>query len=67
MMHDRSGKRRAVYTALKPFLNDAVLLKALDHWDTYYADNPQLTLQQFVAEIAKGAGLGHQRSSMLLA
>jgi hypothetical protein len=66
MIHDKSGKRRAVYTALKPFLSETVLLKALDHWDAYYGDNPQLTLQQYIAQIAKGAGLQHQRSSMLL-
>ena len=66
MIHDKKGKRRAIYTALKPFLSERVLLKALAHWDTYYGDNPNLTLQQYVSEIAKGAGLRHQRSSMLL-
>lgn len=66
MIHDKSGKRRAVYTALKPFLTEQVLLKALGHWDTYYANNTSLTLQQYVAEIAKGAGIKDRRSGMLL-
>lgn len=66
MNHDKSGKRRAIYTALKPFLTEKVLLKALAHWDTYYGANPNLTLQQYVSEIARGAGLKEQRSSMLL-
>lgn len=63
---NRSAKRRAVVTGLKPFMDEDLLTRALRHWELHYANSPRFTLQRFVAEVAQEAGLQSLRSSMLL-
>ncbi|MDF1693893.1 MAG: hypothetical protein P1U47_16065 [Zhongshania sp.] len=60
-----SERRRAIYTGLKPFLDEATLLKAVTHWENRYADQPSLALQRYVADICQNAGLKDKRATIL--
>lgn len=66
MNDEQSIKRRAVYTGLKPFLDTAPLMEAIDHWEHHYANSPRFTLQRFVADICRDHNLRERRSDILL-
>ena len=63
--HSLSERRRAIYTGLKPFLEEGKLLKAVTHWENRYADQPSLALQRYVVDICQDAGLKDKRSTIL--
>lgn len=66
MSHEKSVKRRAVITGLRPYMDEAALTQALNYWEQHYADTPRFALQKFVSEIARVSGLQSYRSNMLL-
>ena len=60
-----SDRRRAIYTGLKPFFDDASLMQAVSHWENRYADQPSLALQRYVADICQNPALKDKRASIL--
>ncbi|PKM21564.1 MAG: hypothetical protein CVV10_08705, partial [Gammaproteobacteria bacterium HGW-Gammaproteobacteria-14] len=66
MSNDIALRRRAIYTGLKPYMEDDVLLDALMHWETNFANAPRFTLQRFVAELCREGDLRARRADILL-
>lgn len=66
MSNDIALRRRAIYTGLKPYLEDDVLLDALMHWENNFANAPRFTLQRFVAELCRDGDLRARRADILL-
>jgi hypothetical protein len=66
MSNDIALRRRAIYTGLKPYMNDDALLDALMHWENHFATAPRFTLQRFVAELCKEGELRSRRADILL-
>jgi hypothetical protein len=66
MSNDIALRRRAIYTGLKPYLEDDALLDALMHWENHFATAPRFTLQRFVAELCKEGELRRRRADILL-
>lgn len=66
MSQDISLRRRAIYTGLKPFLEEDALHDALLFWEERYAAAPRFTLQRFVAELCREGELRTRRSAVLL-
>ncbi|MCC1497986.1 hypothetical protein [Alcanivorax sp. 1008] len=66
MSNDIALRRRAIYTGLKPYMDDDALLDALMHWESHFANAPRFTLQRFVAELCKDADLRSRRADILL-
>jgi hypothetical protein len=66
MSADIALRRRAIYTGLKPYLEDDALLDALMHWENHFATAPRFTLQRFVAELCKEGELRSRRADILL-
>ena len=60
-----SDRRRAIYTGLKPFFDDANLMQAVTHWENRYADQPSLALQRYVADICQNTALKDKRATIL--
>ncbi|MBB5187031.1 hypothetical protein HNQ57_001294 [Zhongshania antarctica] len=60
-----SDRRRAIYTGLKPFFDDASLMQAVTHWENRYADQPSLALQRYVADICQNTALKDKRATIL--
>lgn len=60
-----SDRRRAIYTGLQPFFDEAGAMKAVTHWENRYADQPSLALQRYVADICQNNGLKDKRASIL--
>jgi hypothetical protein len=60
-----SDRRRAIYTGLQPFFDEAGAMKAVTHWENRYADQPSLALQRYVADICENTGLKDKRASIL--
>ncbi|MBQ0797000.1 hypothetical protein [Zhongshania sp.] len=60
-----SDRRRAIYTGLQNFMDEAAVLKAVAHWENRYIDQPSLALQRFVADICQTPELKEQRSAIL--
>lgn len=66
MSNDIALRRRAIYTGLRPYLDDDSLLDALMHWENHFATAPRFTLQKFVAELCKEGDLRSRRADILL-
>tara|TARA_Y100001972_G_scaffold123077_1_gene169746 strand:- start:103 stop:732 length:630 start_codon:yes stop_codon:yes gene_type:complete len=66
MSNDIALRRRAIYTGLKPYMDEDALLDALMHWESHFANAPRFTLQRFVAELCKDADLRSRRADILL-
>jgi hypothetical protein len=60
-----SDRRRAIYTGLQEFMDEATVLKAVKHWENRYIDQPSLALQRFVADICQTQDLKEKRSAIL--
>lgn len=60
-------KRKAVETALMPFIHGQTLAQALILWDEKYAHKPNFALQHFLRELCSDIELAHMRSRMLQA
>lgn len=66
MNADISQRRRAIYTGLKPFMDDDSLIDALLHWEENFANAPRFTLQKFVSELCREGELRSRRADILL-
>jgi hypothetical protein len=66
MNDDLRHRRRAVYTALHPYLDGESLQQALEHWQQCYSDAPRFRLQRFVHEVCQLANLRERRSDIHL-
>lgn len=66
MTQDLALRRRAIYTGLKPYLEEDALLDALMHWENHFSNAPRFTLQRFVAELCQNPELRSRRADMLL-
>jgi hypothetical protein len=66
MNNDLALRRRAIYTGLRPYLEEDALLDALMHWENHFATAPRFTLQKFVAELCKDGDLRSRRADILL-
>ncbi len=60
-------KRKAVETALMPFIHGKTLAQALVLWDEKYAHKPTFALQHYLRELCSDIELAHMRSRMLQA
>lgn len=60
-------KRKAVETALMPFIHGRTLAQALVIWDEKYAHQPTFALQHYLRELCSDIELAHLRSRMLQA
>lgn len=66
MSQDIALRRRAIYTGLKPYMEEPALLDALLHWESHYANAPRFTLQRFVSELCREGELRLRRADVLL-
>lgn len=67
MNTDLRLRRRAIYTGLKPYLEEDALVDALLHWENHFATAPRFTLQKFVSELCSQDGtLRSRRADILL-
>lgn len=66
MNSDIDIRRRAIYTGLKPFMEEEQLLDALLHWESHYSTAPRFTLQRFVSELCGEGTLRSRRADVLL-
>jgi hypothetical protein len=66
MNADISQRRRAIYTGLKPFMDDDSLIDAVMHWEEHFASAPRFTLQKFVSELCREGDLRSRRADILL-
>ncbi|MGY1490073.1 hypothetical protein ACW4YW_11710 [Methylobacillus pratensis] len=60
-------RRRAIFTGLRPFLNDEELLPAVALWEREYAGQPVFALSGFIARCCTRPALKAQRGQMLRA
>lgn len=58
-------RRRAVYTGMSPYFDDADLLDALHLWQTSYSDKPKLALAEFLSICCKTEELKAQQNNIL--
>lgn len=65
MSDDLNLRRRAIYTGLKPFLDEGTLLDALLHWEEHYSAAPRFKLQHFVSELCREGDLRPRRNDVL--
>lgn len=64
MLKDAVFNRRAIFTALHAYFDDASLQKVINAWDQFCA-NGQPSVQRFLAELCKSEELKQKRSDML--
>lgn len=62
---DLKLRRRAVYTGMSPYFDDADLLTALHLWQTSYSDKPKLALSEFLAVCCKTNELKAKQNDIL--
>jgi hypothetical protein len=64
---DLKLRRRAIYTAMRPYFEDAELLAALQLWQEGYSDKPKFAFTEFLSVCCKTKELRSQRTSILSA
>jgi hypothetical protein len=64
---DLKLRRRALYTAMRPYFDDAELLAALQLWQDSYSDKPKFAFTEFLSVCCKTKELRSQRTSILSA
>ncbi len=62
---DITLKRRAVYTGLRPYLNDDELLNALKLWQVEFSGKPKFAFTAFLAVITNTDALRSKRTRIL--
>lgn len=62
---DLALKRRAVYTGLRPYLNDDELLNALQLWQVEFSGKPKFAFTAFLAVITSTETLRSKRTRIL--
>lgn len=58
-------RRRAIYTGLRPYLNEVTLLDAMHLWQSKYSDKPKFAFAEFLSECCQNKALRAQRTNML--
>lgn len=58
-------RRRAIYTGLRPYLNDEALKDALILWQDEFVDKPTFAFTEFISTICKSKELRTQRTNIL--
>ena len=58
-------RRRAIYTGLRPYLDDESLLEAIHLWQIKYSDKPKFAFAEFLSECCQDKGLRSQRTNIL--
>lgn len=61
MSQELQRRRRAIVTGLTPYMNEAVLMEAISHWQQHYSERPRYSLQGFVSDLCKLFDLGERR------
>ncbi len=62
---NESQQRRAVFTGMRPFLNDDDLITALEVWQGKYAGRPKAEYTQFLSESCRSKEIRGKRSAIL--
>ena len=62
---DLKLRRRAIYTGMSPYFDDADLLAALHLWQTSYSDKPKHVLAEFLSICCKTEELKAQQNDIL--
>ncbi|WP_157662626.1 hypothetical protein [Sulfuriferula sp. AH1] len=57
-------RRRAVFTGLRPYLPEHLLLQAVTCWQQKYVNKPMFALNKFLFEICDTPALAEQRADM---
>ncbi len=60
-------KKRALYTGLRPFLQDAQIFEALLLWETRYASTPTFSVRYFVADVVRDINPDIEHKKLLVA
>lgn len=60
-------RRRAIYTGLRPFLDDEELEYALKLWESEFSSKPKFALNVFIARCCTTGALREKRAEMLRA
>ncbi len=58
-------RRRAIYTGMRPYFDDATLLEAIKLWQTEYSHKPKFALSVFVARCCDNPALKEARANIL--
>ena len=61
MSQELQRRRRAIVTGLTPYMNEAVLMEAISHWQQHYSERPSYSLQGYVSDLCKLFDLGERR------
>lgn len=61
MTQELKRRRRAIVTGLTPYMNEAVLMEAISHWQQHYSERPRYSLQGYVSDLCKLFDLGERR------
>ena len=61
MSQELQRRRRAIVTGLTPYMNEAVLMEAISHWQQHYSERPRYSLQGYVSDLCKLFDLGERR------
>jgi hypothetical protein len=62
---DLKLRRRAVYTGMSPYFDDAELMAALQLWQTSYSDKPKFAFTEFLSVCCNTKELKAQRNNIL--
>lgn len=57
-------RRRAIYTALRSFMNDEQRLQALCIWQEHFAAGPMYALHNYISLVCENSDMQHLRSEM---
>lgn len=58
-------RRRAIYTGMRPYFDDASLLEAIHLWQIKYSDKPKFAFTEFLSECCQDKALRAQRTNIL--
>lgn len=62
---DLKLRRRAIYTGMRPYFDDATLLEAMHLWQIKYSDKPKFAFTEFLSECCQDKALRAQRTNIL--
>ncbi len=62
---DLKLRRRAIYTGMRPYFDDAALLEAIHLWQIKYSDKPKFAFTEFLSECCQDKALRSQRTVIL--
>ncbi|EUJ10904.1 hypothetical protein Meth11DRAFT_1735 [Methylophilaceae bacterium 11] len=62
---DLKTRRRAIYTGMRPYFDDAALLAAMHLWQVKYSDKPKFAFTEFLSECCQDKDLRSQRTHIL--